>query len=251
MIYTQRSKKSLSTVVSYTYSRSLDDQSNGASNTAAVPLSPNVATNYAPSDFQATHVVNAGWILRLPAPLSGPMFTKSLLSNWTFGGIFNAHTGNPVNLTLAGDRSLTDERPQRPPLNVGYTQSQIYFPGPRHRIDKVENYFNLAAINGNAPLGYTNGIGRNAVYGPAFIESDWNLRKQIPLHVTQASMLDLRLEAFNVFNTPNLGPPVASISDVASTNAQNGFDTIKTTVGKNPFSNSNGRRVQIVVVFHY
>ena len=269
MIYTQRSHKSLSTVISYTYSRSLDDQSSGTTNTAAVPLTPNVNTNYAPSDFQSTHVVNAGWIYRLPAPLTGPAVVRGILANWTFGGIFNAHTGNPINITLSGDQSGTDERPQRPTLFPGYHLSDVKLPSNRHRAAKIVNWFNapvftkqsglttntcdglyvLGPLNPCPGLGYTGGISRNALYGPAFIETDFNLRKQITL--TESTMVDFRLEAFNVFNTPNLGPPVTSLSDVASTADNLGAGSIITTVGKNPFSNSNGRRVQLVLVFHY
>lgn len=268
VIYTQRSKKSLSTVISYTYSRSLDDQSSGTTNTAAVPLTPDVRTNYGPSDFQATHVVNAGWILRLPAPLTGPLVERQILSGWTFGGIFNAKTGSPINITLAGDQSGTDERPQRPSLNPGYTINDVKLPSNRHRVEKVAEWFNvpqfappgvqaltacgtIGPLNPCPGLGYTGAISRNALYGPAFIETDMNLRKQIPLRLTSASLLDLRLEAFNVFNTPNLGPPGLSNSDVASTSGNNAAGQIITTVGKNPFSNSNGRRVQLVMVFHY
>ena len=273
LIYTQRSRKSLSTVMSYTYSRSIDDQSSGTTNTAAVPLTPNVNSNYAPSDFQATHVVNAGWILRLPSPATGPRLERAVLGNWTFGGIFNARTGSPINITLAGDQSGTDERPQRPTLNPGYTLNDVKLPSNRHRSAKVLQWYNAPQLAGqaNVPynngyvtscgtvgplnpcpgLGYTGGISRNSFYGPAFIETDFNVRRQMRLHITDATLLDFRAEAFNVFNTPNLGAPILSLSTVGSTIGNLGAGSITSTVGKNPFVNSNGRRVQLVLVLHY
>ena len=114
VIYTQRSHHSLSTVISYTYSRSLDDQSSGTTNTAALPLTPLVNTNYGPSDFQATHVLNAGWVLNFPAVAGGTRLERAILNDWSFSGIFNARTGNPFTPSSPATRAAPMSRPQRP-----------------------------------------------------------------------------------------------------------------------------------------
>jgi hypothetical protein len=270
IIYIQRTHKSLTTTISYTYSRSLDDQSNGATNTAAVPLTPNVNTNYAPSDFQATHVLNAGWILNFPRITGGSGIERAILNDWTFGGIFNARTGNPFNITLSGDQSLTNERPQRPTLNPGFKLSDLNLPSNRHRTAKVNEWFNVpqvvasqgqsnvscGSVYYSGPLnpcpgpGYTNPITRNAVYGPAYIETDFNLRRNftIPWHAVR---LEMRGEAFNVFNTPNLANPYASLPLNTTSQANAGAGTILATTGKNGFAGTNGRRIQIALVLHY
>jgi outer membrane receptor protein involved in Fe transport len=260
IIYIQRSRKSLNTIASYTYSRSLDDQSSGTTNVANVPLSPNVNTNYAPSDYQATHVVNFGWIYRLPSPVSGPLMERIILQNWTFGGIFNARTGNPFNPTLAGDHSLTDERTERPPFAPGYTHYvglasgrhrslPIYDPTGRNN-GKIEEWFNVNAFNGNPPYGYSNMVSRNLLYGPAFIESDFSIRRLATIPY-RAMQMELRVDAFNVFNTPNLANPQASYSSTASTAANNGVGEIVATVGKNGAVGTNGRRLQLGLILHY
>jgi hypothetical protein len=266
VIYTQRSHKSLSTVVSYTYSRSLDDQSNGTTNTAALPLTPLVSTNYGPSDFQATHVLNAGWVLTFPVIAKGNVIERAVLNGWQFGGIFNARTGNPFNPVLSGDQSGTNERPQRPSLNPGYTIKDVVLPSNRHRTDKIAEWFNVPQTTGaGSPdkncvfygplnpcpgLGYTGAIGRNSLYGPAFIETDFNLRRQIDLN-ERGMRLEFRADAFNVFNTPNLANPLLSLALNPAASANLNAGQIISTVGKNASLGSNGRHLQMVVIFHY
>jgi hypothetical protein len=98
--------------------------------------------------------------------------------------------------------------------------------------------------------GYTNPITRNAVYGPAYIETDFNLRRNftIPWHAVR---LEMRGEAFNVFNTPNLANPYASLPLNTTSQANAGAGTILATTGKNGFAGTNGRRIQIALVLHY
>jgi hypothetical protein len=248
VIYTQRSRKSLSTVVSYTYSRSLDDQSSGTTNIAALPLTPIVSTNYGPSDFQATHVLNAGWILRLPTPAGANRLERAVFDDWTFGGIFNARTGNPFNPVLSGDHSGTDERPQRPPLAAGYSQ-YVPLPSNRHRTAKVAEWFNVQAFNPTPVYGYNNPTSRNSLYGPAFIETDFNLRRLVT--VREGKTLEFRADAYNVFNTPNLANPIISLATNAASAANLNAGQIIATLGKNGSLGSNGRHLQLAVVFRY
>jgi hypothetical protein len=290
IIYTQRSHKSLSTVISYTYSRSLDDQSSGTTNTAALPLTPLVNTNYGPSDFQATHVLNAGWVLNFPIINGGNVVERAVLNGWQFGGIFNARTGNPFNPILSGDQNGTDERPQRPSLNPGYTINDVKLPSNRHRVYKVaewyrvpsavsvtNNIYTAAAIPGvSGPtvvsagqtntcssteifygplnpcpgLGYTGAISRNSLYGPAFIETDFSLRRQINLN-ERGTRLEFRADAFNVFNTPNLATPLISLALNTASAANLNAGQIISTIGKNASLGSNGRHLQMVIILHY
>jgi len=268
MIFTQRSR-SLTTVASYTYSRSLDDQSSGTTNASSLPRPPNVNTNYGPSDFQSTHILNAGWTLKLPNMLAGPRVVRALLNDWNFGGIFNARTGQPFTVTLTNDKQLNAEPNQRAPLAAGLshyssTAAPYNTSSNRHRVDKVNMWFNICSFDASftststtspcgpseIPNGYTNGVSRNSLYGPAFIESDFSLRRSVHLDY-RGMQLEMRADAFNVFNTPNLANPVSSIASSAS--AITGLDhgEILATTGKNGGVGTNGRRVQIAFVLQY
>ena len=242
IIYTQRSKRSLSTVASYTYSRSIDEQSDGTANTANVPTY-NIRDNYGPSDFQATHVFNMGWVYSLPKLQGGSGFARAILNNWTFQGIYNVRTGSPFTPTISGDRALTDSRTQRPELVPGVNPN---LPSNRHRAAKVVEWFNLAAYTQPAYGTYGNS-GRNTLYGPAYTQINFSLRRQITLPGNV--QMQLRADAFNAFNTPNLANPQASFS--ASTTTATNVGNILSTVGTNGAATTNGRRVQLALILTY
>jgi hypothetical protein len=266
VIYTQRAHGALTTTASYTYSRSMDDQSNGTTTASTLPLTPRVSTNYAPSDFQATHVFNMGWVLKLPATRYRPRVAKALLNDWLFAGIFNARTGNPFNITTTTDYELNAEPSQRPPLAPGLTHYQAgAFGKNRSRASKVNEWFNICSFsNGSVtapqpcstttpwPIapGYTNGISRNYLYGPAFIDTDLSLQRVIQLP-TRGMQLRFRAEGINAFNTPNLANPVGQISgSVTSANSAD-HGEIESTAGKNGGVGTNGRRVQLSLQLTY
>ena len=266
VIYIQRARKSLTTTMSYTYSKSMDDQSSGTTNSASVPLTPNVNTNYARSDYNSTQIMNAGWTLHLPTLTTGKAFERFILNDWSFGGIFNARTGQPINITTSQDYSLSGEGSQRPPLAPGITH---YTPlaSNRHRscaittlpYCKVQEWFNPCEFanggNGAAagpcpgiPIvpGYKNGVSRNLVIGPAFLETDFSLRRNFDLH-ERGMRLEMRVDGFNVWNTPNLANPSGAITSAAAALEAN----IVATAGKNSSAGTGGRRVQLAAIFHY
>jgi hypothetical protein len=264
IIYVQRGGKSLSTVASYTYSRSLDEQSNGATNTANVPTY-NIHDNYGPSDFQATHVVNMGWNYKLPKVLGGYRVERAVLNGWTFAGIYAVRTGNPFTVTISGDRALTDSRTQRAQL----WQPQLGAAGDprRHRTAKVAQWFNVAAFSdpripgcsgenpqpttatacvfGQPDYGTYGNVGRNSLYGPAYTQINFSVRRDLP--ITESVLGEFRVDAFNVFNTPNLAQPQASFSASSAL----GVGQILNTVGTNGAATTNGRRIQLSFILHY
>ncbi len=66
MQYTQRGGRYLTILSSYTYSRSIDMQTNGQTTSNAVPDVFNVKSDRGPSDNNATHDFNVGWVAALP-----------------------------------------------------------------------------------------------------------------------------------------------------------------------------------------
>lgn len=268
LIYTQRASKRLNAVVSYTYSRSLDDQSSGTTNASTLPRtyqSSNVNINYGPSDFQSTHILNMGWTLKLPNLPKGPRFARAILDDWNFGGLYSAHTGQPFSVTTQADYELTREPGQRAPLATGLT-GYLPYAGFRHRTDKVLHWFNYCSFaNGNGgsasnpnlcgaaaeniPFGYTNAVSRNSLYGPAFINTTFSVRRSVDLKY-RGARAELRADAFNVFNTPNLANPIASVNGSGTSTAlDNG--RIVATVGTNGTVGTNARRVQIAFLIFY
>lgn len=244
VVYTQRSRRKLDTLVSYTYSRSLDQQSNGQTNTAAAPQPFNLRSQYAPSDFQATHILNLGWVYSIPKEPYGPKVAREIINGWRVGGIYNARTGNPINVTLAGDTSLTDDRPQRPSLVPGMNPN---LPNGRPRVQEVQEWFNIAAF-ATPTTGTFGNVGRNSLYGPAFIVLNGNVSRLFDLPGEGKSM-EFKADAFNLFNTPNLGTPGLQLASASGD--QGNFGVIKATVGTNGVVGTNGRRLQLSLLLRF
>jgi Carboxypeptidase regulatory-like domain/TonB-dependent Receptor Plug Domain len=243
LIYTQRARKSVSVLASYTYSRSIDLQSNGQTNTAQVPMPFNLASQRAPSDFQATQIFNLGWVWNTPRIDIGSRLVRNIANGWRIGGIYNARTGNPINIFLAGDLSLRDQRPQRPNLVAGQNPN---LPRGRSRQAKVAEWFNTAAF-ANPTLGTFGNVGRNSLYGPAFIVLNSSVGRFFQL--SQEKNLEFKADAFNLFNTPNLANPNTQLASAASD--QGNYGTIRSTVGTNGVVGTNGRRLQLSLLLHF
>jgi hypothetical protein len=265
IIYTQRAKKSLRLTASYTYSKSMDIQSNGQTNSAQIPQPTNLRSQYAVSDFDSTQQLNLGWVYHLPTTQKYNSVVRGMVNNWIFNGIYNAHTGQPYNLVISGDVAFTDERPQRPEYVPGVNPK---LPGNRHRAQKVAEWFNTAAFetpvnpyltaanNGKAVNAGTFGnVGRNALFGPCYIYTAFGLARIFNLpeyyFVHRSDTLEFKADAFNVFNTPNLANPQTNLSNGTSNISVSSFGSILSTVGTNGNVGTNGRRLQLSLVLRY
>lgn len=243
-IFTMRNRKMLSLMSSYTYSKSLDVSSNGLSisNTSDQPM---LSAHRAVSDFNARQTFNMGFVLRFKPMRYGPRTVRSALTGWTFNGIYTARTGHPFNIVTSGDSSLRDEHPEYVSVVPGMNP---VLPSNRHRTDKVAEWFNTAAVA--IPTKGTYGtLPRNYLTGPAFINTTMSLRKVMYLTPDKRNTFELRGDAFNVFNTPNLNQPYANMSSQASKNGN--FGVILSTTGTNGVVGTNGRRLQVSGTLHF
>lgn len=236
-----RGSKLLSFQASYTYSKSLDEQSNGQTTSAQLADVNNLAYNYGLSDFDARQVVNVGWVLKTPSLAGDPRLVRAVLQGWQYSGIFSARTGHPINIRVAGDAALTKESGQRASLIAG---ANPYLPSNRHRAQKVAEYFNVAAFT-SPTIGTLGNIQRNFLEGPAFISTNMAVGRAFML--PRKGTLQFRADAFNVFNTPNLSNPVGTFS--TSSGAQ--FGEVLSTAGTNGAVLTNGRRMQLSLVLTY
>jgi hypothetical protein len=126
---------------------------------------------------------------------------EGLVGGWRLTAINTMTSGLPVNLTYSPSAqfSVSGAPTYRP--NVS---GEIYAPDGSQTID---NWFNRDAVTiptdpsqpfGNAP--------RNVARGPGIYSLDLGLHKGFGLGVGQ-TRLEVRIEAFNVFNRTNFGAP--------------------------------------------
>jgi hypothetical protein len=176
---------------SYTYSKSLDDNSLTSITSPTVEDSFNIRGDYGPSDFDARHRVVLSGIYDLP-------FKGHRASNgWELGLIFQAQSGNPLNI-VTSDPGFTGNPTVRPDVT-----------GPAVTTGKPGQWFADPTVFAFPGTGTTvthfGNLSRNAVTGPNFINADFSVIKTTK--ITESTSLQFRMEAFDVLNHANFGNP--------------------------------------------
>ena len=184
LIATKRLARGLLFDTSYTWSKSLDTNSLNSSN-FNLQDGYDIPNQYGLSDFDARHrfVLRATYQL----PFNGSRWTRGL----QVAAIVQSQSGNPVNIVTSNATLNGVPNTVRPNLMA-----------PVRIIGSVDQWFDpasFAAVNGFGNLG------RNVVIGPAFHNIDLSISKIVTL--AGRYRLQLRADAFDVFNHPNFGPP--------------------------------------------
>ncbi len=238
----RRGRGWLSIQGSYTYSKSLDESSNGQSVNAHVPnVLASLRSEYGPSTFDAKHMFSMGWVVRMPKIQRGNVIVRKVANNWQFTGSYSARTGHPFSTITSSDVALTKESSQRAFLVPGVNPN---LPSNRHRADKIKEWFNTAAFSGGGTKGSFSTQSRDSLVGPAYIMINFGIGRGFAIPYRKAN-LQFRADAFNVFNTPNLNIPNTTYSSAGQ------FGEVLSTTGGNGAVQTNGRRMQLSLVLRY
>lgn len=199
--YQRRLSRGLQAVASYTWSHSIDYGSQNA----------NLPARRGDSDFDLRHNFSAAVTYDFPRAFKAGV-AGALLDRWSLDGRFSARSAFPV--TLNG-RQLTDRATGQRYFGgldlVPGMPLYVYgsnFPGGR-RINPAAFKLPVGSQVGNAPRNFVRGFGAT--------QFDAALHREFVL--TERFRLQFRLEAFNLFNTPNFG----LINSTFSTNPQSQF----------------------------
>ena len=189
----------------YTWSKSLDDASDGIDfNFATVALpqdSNNLRAEHGPSNFDTRHRFTAAFTYSLPN-FRGP---RRLTQGWQVNTIITAQSGRPVPIVNSNDTSGTGF-----PTPSNFHQRPDVVPG----INPINSNWESAPdtigyLNANAfadpAVGTFGNLGRNEIYGPHFWNVDFAVSKNTQLF--ERANLQLRAEFFNIFNHPNFALP--------------------------------------------
>ena len=184
--------------LAYTYSHSLDNASDGSSN-SELPNSYSTGTSYASSNFDQRHLLEISGVYDLPSPFHNE-FAKQTIGGWQISDLTSFQTGAPfsvVNDTFGDNAGVgNDISPvQSYPDIVGDIHAS---PAARHLTGiQGPRLYNAAAFA--APTGLTFGdAGRNILRIPNRTNFDMGLFKQFPIR--EDMHFEFRAEAFNVFN---------------------------------------------------
>ena len=192
---------------SYTYSKSIDV----ATDDDSVPLFnavPYLSRNRAVSDFNRTHVFDAGFTAELPfgknhAFLNRSGVVSAIAGGWKINGVVSKYTGLPFT-PVASATSLNA------PFNTqvaNQVKSSVAYP---KGIGKFATWFDTSAF---APVTTATfgSASRNSLRGPGAADLDLGISRLFP--IMDLLHFELRAEAFNATNTPNFAVPANNASN--------------------------------------
>ncbi|HYL37888.1 MAG TPA: carboxypeptidase-like regulatory domain-containing protein [Bryobacteraceae bacterium] len=226
----KRLSHGLSFVTSYTYSHSIDDgsgyeESSGQAGSNGRGFNPyNAVLSRGDSAFDARHRFVAGYDYELPhlTRFWNNNFVKYAFDGWRVSGFSTFQTGFPFSPYDSTFRSLTCSTltyygcPDGP---NGVGPITTFDPRTSSVVNKVLSptsttsrpyyWFDPNQFTRQA-FGTFGTSGRNSIHGPGIIGTDFALDKQFLF--TEQRQLELRLEAFNLFNHANFNLPSGNIA---------------------------------------
>jgi hypothetical protein len=208
-------KNHISYSLVYTYSKSMDQVSNGdgADGNANQTNPANNASEYGPSDYDTKHRVVATGLYQTPAVHTKSNIINILASGFQINGTYTYHTGFPftpvVNTyntvpIVNGAATQNIVRPLAYYGGAGTSCSNSAFTSGSNFAGGGAKYFATTLPTGT---NYKPGIGRNSFRGPCYQDVDLSAAKEFAHDFGQHHTL-LRLQAnlFNAFNIEQLAP---------------------------------------------
>ena len=218
----KRFGKGISALISYTFSKTLDDSSSfnitgsasqsvaGENDLAQNPF--DVQAERGRSMFDARHRFVASYQWDLPWFKHPQSWYGYILGNWQVNGITTLMSNTPFTIYDSSNPSAQGSAPEisgffsSRPDQVGNPNSGACArpDGTSASVRTANCWFNFSAFQ-TAQAGQFGTAGRNTLNGPAFQQWDFSALKTIPIH--ERSSLQFRAEFFNIFNNVNFRLP--------------------------------------------
>jgi hypothetical protein len=187
------------------------------------------------------HVVGSG-VYNLPFGRGsefGNSWNRGLdadFGGWTISPIVTFSSGTPLNLTESKNPSNSGGAADRPNLvgnlyHSGTIAGNASCTAPAGTAHSAAQWFNPCAVAVQASGTYGNAP-RNLIVSPGVVNVDAAVHKTFPIN--ERLRVQLRLESFNVTNTPHLGSPALNVQS-------------PTTLGTIKSVNGNPRQNQIAL----
>jgi hypothetical protein len=182
-------------------------------------------------DYEVRQNFSANLIYEIPGPAHGVL--KTFAGGWQVGGIVTASTGVPFTLVQNGDvlgqggqafGALPDVVPACNPYNqnfkangLSYINTNCFvFPtvSVTSAIAPLCNQGGTTPVNGQVLcLNVQGNERRNSLVGPRLVNADLSVIKNTRLtRLSESANLQLRVEAFNVFNHTNFQAPTNNVN---------------------------------------
>ena len=194
---------SLTFLAGYTFSKCMDNASGLQDST--YPFDPSRSISLCNFDVTQNFVFSYNWLLPFDRFVSSG-WAKKVIGGWSLSGITNFATGLPVTLTENDDNALIGANAvpvDVPNFSGGHVLADT---NPRHG----NAYFDPTLFT-NEALGQFGDSRRRFFHGPGLNNYDMALSKNTK--ITESKSLELRFEAFNLFNHAQFNNPNSEIND--------------------------------------
>ncbi len=225
---------------SYTWSKSLDENSYSLFTNSQIPQnSYNPSGDYGLSDFDARN----RWVFSGVYYL--PIHGSRLIQGWEVSTIVSLQAGNPftVHTSLPTTGVVGTIRPNAVgPFPTSYTLATNgnvqYIP------QAICNTPTPGCLFSSPGSGFGN-LGRNSIIGPGFEDVDFSLVKNTALY--HELNFQIRADAFNLMNHPNLGQPNGTFTPTAAPGTFGQISSTRFPIGD--FGSSRQLQVAAKIVF--
>ena len=235
----KRYSRNLSFLVSYTFSKTLD-QSDSLGNgniygqPTANPTRYNISMFKGPAGFDIRGRMSASYNYDIPGQ-TGNKWLDAAIAHWRLSGILTVDSGVPFYPYLTTDNE-----------NIGIASfgSPRYTEFPNLVCDPTQGFQQTASAWFNTScyqlpaFGTRGGAGRHAVYSQGLRNWDAAVNKQWPLGETKSRSLQFRAEFFNALNATTFDPAGVFFGTA-------GFGKVSSTV-RQP-----GRQIQFALKLHF
>ncbi len=204
--FDQRLWQGLSALVSYTYSKSIDDAS-GFFTTTGDPNFPqnsyNLSAERGRSDFDIRQRLTLSYAYDLPIAKG-----HRWLGGWQSFGVLTFQTGQPFTVMLVEDNDNSNTGFSN--LGYGANNRPQVVGNPNLSSRGAQEWFNTKAF-AVARYGTFGNAGRNIISGPGLATIDFSIVKNT--HVTERLNAQFRAEFFNLLNHTNFNLPDNFLGD--------------------------------------
>jgi Carboxypeptidase regulatory-like domain/TonB dependent receptor len=185
---------------SYTLGRAKDyssDGDGGPSSFGAISTPADIPRSYGLATIDRKHVFASSFVYELPFAKNDRGLAGWVLGGWQVAGIFVAQSGAPIDIRASGASLRAPANTQRP--NLTGSQKVLGNIGPG------QLYFDTSVYSAAPPNTFGNMTRNSGPRGPGYVNLDASIVKRFKVNGRIAG--ELRVDAFNLTNTPHFNTP--------------------------------------------
>jgi hypothetical protein len=251
VISEQHRSRSLTVTFNYQYSHALDEISNGgfdgfSANSVYQDNPFNLRQSYGNADYDTRHYVSASYIYSLPH-YGGP---KALVDLWEFSGTVFHSTGLPFSATDTGTATaLSGYGGALYAKQTGSLKNANHCGGTAaaNELNPVSCAFAADFVSAT-DFGQSR---RNQLFGPNYTDTDFAITKGFLMPHWESGKLRVGAQFFNLFNHPNFGQPINSVSSGSIGQIQTTVNPPTSILGSFLGGNASPRLVQATLKFDF